>query len=170
MKSLKIGLAIVVSAVIGAIAGCGLIPQSALPVSVTRAEEVAAIASVEKAFSLTAEMCVALASKAGETPTQFGCGQPLIVAQGLLVSAAAAVDTKWDQNAACDLLNAATLIGVALAPMDPPGSINTVIKDAIDIANTLVVVAGSCPAVDAGNTDAAPTPVVDAAPDMSLSI
>ena len=171
MKSLKITLACILSALIGAAAGCS---GSSLSVNApTKADAFAAVASAQIAWTAAATACSAIATTENKTPTDLGCGVPLIKAHDLIVSASAALDTNWNQSAACDLVTALDLAESAIAPLDPPTSVTNTLGSAVEVATKIVGALGLCPAdagtvpvVDAGGDVA--TPVADAAPEAYL--
>ena len=160
MKSLRIALALVISAVIGATASCAALSKDIAAVTpITHATEVAAVTGAQNAWVVAANVCVAVANVKGTTPTALGCGLPLGLAHDLIIDAAAAVDTQWNQSAACDLLGALELIRSATKPLDPPVSVMTAITDGIELATA--VTQGTCvapvlPVVDAGGDVAVP--------------
>jgi hypothetical protein len=160
MKSLRIALALIISAVIGATASCAALSKDvAAAAPITHATEVAAVTGAQNAWVVAANVCVAVANVKNTTPNALGCGEPLSAAHDLIVDAAAAVDTQWNQSAACNLLGALELVQVATKPLDPPVSVATAISDGIELAT--LVTNGTCtppvlPVIDAGGDVAVP--------------
>ena len=127
---------------------CGAAPTPAP--GTARASTRAAVDVAKDAWVLVATGCIDTAKATGKDTIREACAKYLVPAHGLIQAAADAVDANWSAGAACDLVQAASLMSDGLQNIQlQPGiaaDVLPVVLDAMKLAKDL---AGNC-VVDGG--------------------
>ncbi len=115
-----------------------------------RANARAAVAVAKSTYVLVGDACLEASQLPSGAAIAMKCADYLDPAYNLILDAALAVDTNWTASAACDLVQAVTLVGKAAMTLGPSSSVAPAAKDAVLLATQLSGAVCPVASTDAG--------------------